>query len=81
MNKKGNIFLSIAVCLFLWIMGILFLPFITEGITDARTLIECSSTTISDGAKLMCLNFDLLVPYFIWFIGSVAIGYVAGIER
>ena len=79
MNKKGNLFLGFALCIFLWAMGILFLPFITEGITDARVLIECSNSSgITDGTKLMCLNLDIIVPYFIWFVASVALGYIAG---
>ena len=79
MNKKGNAFLGVALAIFLFVMGILFLPFLTDDITTARGLLDCSnSSTISDGTKLLCLNIDLLVPYFILFIVSVALGYLVG---
>lgn len=78
MNKRGNVFLGVALGLFIFIMGILFLPFLTDDITTVRTLLDCSNVAgITDGTKLMCLNIDALVPYFIWFIVSVGLGYLS----
>jgi hypothetical protein len=78
MNKKGNMFFGITVALFLWIMGILILPYMTDSVTDSRTALDCSNTSISDGTKLTCLYTDAIVPYFIWFLVSLLLGYLAG---
>jgi hypothetical protein len=82
MNKKGNVFLGVAIGLFVFVMGILVIPFFTDDITTIRALLDCSNAGgITDGTKLMCLNIDLLVPYFIWFIVSVSLGYLSGSEK
>lgn len=82
MNKKGSAFLGVALFLFLFVMGILFIPFFTDDITTTRILLDCANASgITNGTKLMCLNIDLLIPYFIWFIVSVSLGYLAGSEN
>jgi hypothetical protein len=79
MNKRGNAFIGVALAIFLFVMGILFIPFLTDDITTARGLLDCSNASgITSGTKLLCLNIDLLVPYFILFIVSVALGYIVG---
>lgn len=78
MNKRGNIFFGVTIGIFLWIMGILILPFITDDVTTARTNLDCSNSSITDGTKLTCLYIDILTPYFIWFLLSVVLGYIAG---
>jgi len=78
-NKKGNAFLGVAIAIFIFVMGVLFIPFFADDITTTRTLLDCTNVDgITDGAKLMCLNIDLLIPYFIWFIISCAFGYLGG---
>ena len=78
MNKRGNIFFGVVVGLFLYIMGVLFIPFIVNDIDVARGALDCSLTTISYGTMLTCLGIDLVIPYLIWFFVSLAIGYIAG---
>ena len=79
MNKKGNIFLGVTLFLLISFMGVLIIPYFTDDIVTVRDLLSCASPLdISDGTKLMCLNIDLLIPYFIWFIFSVALGYLGG---
>jgi hypothetical protein len=80
-NKKGNIFLGITICLFLWAMGVLFMPFILDDVDTFRTAMECTSTSISYGSMFACLFVDALVPYYIWFFASLAIGYLVGAGR
>ncbi len=78
-GKKGNVFLGVALAIFLFVMGILFIPFLTDDITTVRGLLDCSNAAgITDGTKLMCLNIDALIPYFIWFIVSCSLGYLGG---
>lgn len=81
MNKKANIFFGVFIALFLFIMGVLFMPFIMDDIVTARTGLSCSSTTISYGAMVTCLGIDLIVPYLIWFFCSLAVGYIAGMNK
>jgi hypothetical protein len=81
MNKRGNIFWGASIGIFVFIIGVLIIPFFTEDITTTRTSLDCSNMSISDGAKLTCLNVDLVVPYFIWFFVSLAVGIFGGINR
>lgn len=79
MNKKANIFTGIVLFLLIFFTGVLIIPYFTDDIVSVRTLLSCASPLdISDGTKLMCLNIDLLIPYFIWFITSVSLGYLGG---
>lgn len=77
-NKKGNIFFGFMIGIFIWIMGMLIFPFLTDDITTTRTDLDCTNTSISDGTKLSCLTVDVVAPYFIWFLISIAVGFVAG---
>lgn len=77
-GKKGNIFFGVTIGLFIYIMGILFIPFLTDDITTARGELNCTDTTISDGSKLICLQIDLVIPYLIWFFISLLLGFIAG---
>ena len=81
MNKQGNIYLGVVLGLFLFIMGVLFIPFITDDITTARDAMECSSTTITGGNMLTCMIFSSLTPYFIWFFCSLLVGYFLGATK
>lgn len=78
MNKKGSIFIGVAIGLFIYVVGILFIPFIMDDIDTSRTSLDCGNTSITDGTKTVCLMQDLTIPYFIWFIVSFAIGIIAG---
>jgi len=78
MNKQGNIFWGATIGIFIFIMGVLFIPFIADDVTTFRTAMDCSNVSISGGAMLSCLAGDLTVPYLIWFFISLGIGYLIG---
>jgi len=80
-NKKGSAFFGITIAIFIYIIGVLFLPFVVDDVSNFRVSMDCTNTSISDGAKLSCLVGDLTVPYFIWFFISIAIGFIAGAWR
>ena len=80
MNKRGNLGVTIIVSITFFIVGLMFINFLTPEVTNVRasvTGLDCSSaTTISDGTKLTCLAIDLLIPYFILLIFSAVGGYI-----
>jgi len=81
MNKKGNIFFGATIGIFCFIIGVLIIPFFADDITSARVALDCSNVSISDGVKWTCLNIDLVIPYFIWFFVSLAVGIMGGINK
>lgn len=77
-NKRGGIFLGVTLGIFIYILGVLFIPFLADDIDTFRTNMDCSNSSISDGSKLTCLQGDILIPYFIWFFVSIALGFIVG---
>ena len=77
-NKRGQVFLGVVLGLFIWISGILLLPYILPNIDAAYSGLNCAISSITDGSKLMCLLVDFIVPYFIWFLISMCIGLIIG---
>lgn len=79
MNRKGNMYFGIIIGIFVFVTGVLFIPFITDDITTARNNLQCSSpTTITSGTMLTCLLFSSLTPYLIWFFVSLLLGFIVG---
>lgn len=79
MNKKGNIFTGITIALVVFVFGVLFLPFVTDDVVSVRTALDCTNSTgITAGTMVNCLMSDLVVPYLIWFMFSLALGFIAG---
>lgn len=78
MNKRGSLFFGVSIGLFIFVMGVLFIPFLTDDITTFRTNMDCTNMSITDGTKIACLQSDLLIPYLIWFFVSLALGLIAG---
>lgn len=78
MNKKGSVFFGLAIGLFIFAAGILILPFFVDTIVSVRELLDCSSTSITGGTMITCLQIDLIIPYLIWFVTSLALGYLIG---
>lgn len=81
MNKKAQTLgLAVIIAITIFIVGMLSVNFLTPEITRARNSanLDCSQTlgNISDGVKLTCLTIDLVVPYFIVLIFSVAGGII-----
>lgn len=78
-NKKGNIYFGFAMGMFIFVFGVLFLPYILDVIDVSRVDLNCASPElISDGIKLTCLAISGVVPYYIWFFISTFIGYLIG---
>ncbi len=77
-GKKGSMFLGIGLGIFIFIMGVLILPYIADDVTTFRTALDCTDTTITNGAKLTCLFGGALIPYYIFFFSSLALGLVIG---
>jgi len=78
MNKKGSVFFGVGIGIFVWIMGVLFLPFLMNDVTTFRVAMDCTNASIGGGQMLSCLVGDLTIPYIIFFIISLALGFVIG---
>ena len=78
---SGGIFFGVAIAIFVFTVGVLFIPFVIDSIDNFRVNLDCSNPTISDGTKITCLFGDLVIPYLIWFFVSLAIGIVAGANK
>ena len=77
MNKKGQTLgLAILSGVIVFIIGFLCINFLMPVVTDGRTNMLCSTSTISDGTKLLCLVMDITVPYWILLILSVTVGLI-----
>ena len=80
-NKRGQggTGTAIMVAIMFFIVGLIFINFLTPEVTTTRAAAElnCSNAGgISDGNKLLCLAVDLVIPYFILLIFSTAGGYI-----
>ena len=78
MNKKGGLFFGIAIGILIFVFGVIILPYFIDDVTTTRNLLTCDLDTITYGTMLMCLQLDIFLPYFIWFIFSALIGYLIG---
>ena len=84
MNKKAQTLgISIIVAITIFIVGMVAVNLLKPEVTRVRdaTGLDCSNTAdfptgISDGTKLTCLAIDLVIPYFIVIIFSVAGGLI-----
>jgi len=80
MNRRGSIFLSVIFAGALLIFAMLMLNFLITQITEVRDAdhLNCSSSTISDGTKVLCLVTDTTIPaYFltaVLLVGGLLIG-------
>ena len=77
-NKKGqSTGLAIMGLIFFAVIGLTVVNLFFNDIDTARAELNCASPDdISDGSKLTCLVVDLVLPYWIWIVLSVAIGFV-----
>ena len=78
MNKKGVGYLGWGLALFIWIMGIMFIPYITDVIDASRVDLDCSNSSLGAGDRLLCLGIDTIVPYIIWTLMVIAIKLIIG---
>lgn len=74
-NKKGNIFASIMVALIIFMVGMIIVNFLKPEVTTARTAVTCTAPA-TDGTKILCLMIDIVVPYFIVLVLSLAGGVI-----
>jgi len=65
MNKKGTLYMGALFAVLFLMLGFLMLPLMKDGVTDARTNLDCTNTSISHGNMAMCLSTDIGIPYFI----------------
>ena len=77
-SKKGSVFFGVGIGIFIYIMGVLFLPFLMDDVSTFRGEMDCSNVAIGNGEMLSCLVGDLTIPYIIFFIISLALGFVIG---
>lgn len=74
-NKRGGtLYLGLLFAIVFFMIGMWMLPFMKDGATSARTNLDCTNSSISDGAKVTCLFVGVGVPYFIVVILTVAGG-------
>ena len=78
MNKKGSVFLGVALGLFIFVMGVLVMPYLTDDVDVFRVNMNCTSDDLSGGEMITCLFGDAIIPYFIWFFSALAIGLILG---
>ncbi len=79
MKKKGEGGLAIVTAIFIFIVGMSAINLFKDDITLSRTIngINCvDSSAISDGFKLTCLGFDLIIPISIILVISVSTGLI-----
>ena len=78
MNKKGqSTGLAIMGLITFIIIGFVCINFLASEIPTARTALSCSdASNISDGTKLLCLVVGITIPYWVWIIISVGVGFV-----
>ena len=78
MNKKGSIFLGVSLAIFIFITGVLILPYLTDDVDTFREAMNCTDDSITAGNKISCLYGDAITPYYIWFFSSLALGLIIG---
>ena len=78
MNKRGQTLgISIMTAIFVLVVGLMFLNFLTPEITTFRTDLNCATPSdITDGEKLICLVSGITIPYWILLVFSVVIGII-----
>ena len=70
--------IAIISAVMIFIVGMLVINILTPEITRARgaTELDCTNSSISDGAKLTCLVTDATVPYYFVIIFSIIGGII-----
>lgn len=79
-NKKGQATLGIAIviAIIVFLMGMPVVNILKGEVNTARgsTGLDCSNASITDGTRLTCLGVDLVIPYFMLIVISIAIGLI-----
>lgn len=76
-SKKAQFGLGFAIiaAIMIFIVGMITVNFIKDEVTRTRGEVVCSNPS-SDGTKLLCLTIDVVVPYFIVTVLSLAGGLI-----
>ena len=79
MNNKGQMFMAVLFAVVVFVFGMLFINFIKDDITITTSVtgLDCDNMAISDGTKMVCLGFDLGIPYLFLLIVSASAGLIA----
>ena len=78
-NKRGQTLgVAIIISIFIFIVGMLTINIIKPEVTTARSpeVLDCANNSITDGNKMACLAVDVVVPYFIIIVLSIAGGII-----
>jgi len=76
-NKAQSTGLAIMGLIFFVIIGLISINFFFDEVTTARGELNCANADdITDGTKLVCLIVGISIPYWIWIILSVGIGFI-----
>lgn len=73
-NKRGQVFLSIIFSVMYFMIFMVLINVSKDDANTARTNLDCSNSSISDGNKMTCLITDSSVPLFLLAALSVAFG-------
>ena len=80
MNNKramSQLGLTITIAVLFFMAGMIFLNPLKDSVSDTRTALGCSTPdSISEGTKLTCIAVDIIIPYLIILIISLAVGAV-----
>ena len=75
-TAPGTIILAIVISLFLFVAGVLLIPFITPSIDEARIALDCAGIPSTSGGAITCLAVSATLPYYILVFVSTAAGYI-----
>jgi len=81
LNKKGQaIFVKIMICVLFFIVAVILIPPINEGVIDNMnsTALNCSDTSISVETNATCVVMDMFLFYFISVCIAIGIAFVSG---
>lgn len=79
LNRRGQtVLVGLMLGVFVFMMAMVFIDPLRDVITESRAAdqLDCSNSTITDGAKATCLIVDLLLPYFIMAVVALAAGLI-----
>jgi len=77
-NKKAqSMGLAIMGTIIFIIIGFMCINFLFNEVDTARSELSCASPDdISDASKLLCLIVDITIPYWIWIILTIGLGFI-----
>lgn len=81
-NKRGQtVFLSLMLAITFFIIGLMIAPAISNSVTNGRSNMDCSNTSIDTSQKINCTTYDLVLPYTIAVIFGLGGGLLGAVIR